>query len=1482
MHMKRILFITFGWLGVCLLTPGLMESAARATNGIVGADHIAPPRNLALNPSAEEIIDGRPKHWRLNVLVQSRAEWGVTEDEKRSGRYAAYLRALEYGTSQQPGLRRIAAGILTAGEKSMAVNPSTMYQFSIWLKTDLPRVSFRCYGWNEAGERLNLRVAPRHGAQIKSGEWTRYEGHFITTAQTRYAALGIYVDGLDKASKRFGAPIPLNVPVYIDDLEIFEGERSDSVEAMIERITLRPENIAWQPGSGQPPAMQRLMPGTPVPMDEIAREYLNFPVYKGLPDGWQRIDLNGVWKIRRLENTVKNPVNDPGTTDGYWRDDYDDTSWAERSVPGNWFNEDKVNSVQDAGSRSRKYWAPPEGAIYFGVGWWRKRVLIPKDSSNTRVLLCFEGVNYKTTLWVNGQEIGRHTGGLMPFKFDITDVVRFGVENTIALRVFVPDDEDDPVYPFLLGGIWGNCHLDLVPQLYAQRMLINPRLSDQSIELDGWFLNGAGQARDCELKARVRSYPTPFSKGPLCDTTIALGQTKFNPGLNRRQFKVPLANPVYWSHENPYLYEILLLADNKVVGMERFGFRSFQADGVDLKLNGVKVRLFGVYGEQFNYLPEIAVTDRHRLLKKTLLSARAHNKNYYYPTAKPLPRIFYRYFDEMGLLVYDEWAAAHHWYPRNLPVESEPDLGEVDLWVYTRYNHPSVVMFSLGGELFESQRPKYIKAYDDVLAPLYSRLKELDQQGRPVSPSSGRILYPTSKTDLFDEHAYPGSLGHCWTDETAQLLEFMKRCLVAQGGQEKPLIQTEAGGFLRFYNSDAKAVQKAGMTAQSDFNKAEFIRLAKRAKGVGVGWVSGIYGLRRYLRDLEIYERYGVGWGKQLTKNQTEDFRRCGLISAFMANLDRLTMTDVLVEGKLSSERAQFSRSRREAIYKDIDNVEFVIGDLFEDLRRSFNPKFICLNVFARNCFAGGELAADVYVMNDTLSELPPVLVRAVIRHPNGEVLRDLCAETEPIPPAFRAIFPFACRLPDDLPTGRYRIELFLVESGKVVADNDYEFYVVGAADLAQKLETTRRVALYDRRAKFIDPRRMTTARILDQLGLAYRALDSFEGLTDYDVLIIGAHAFDQTIEDSGVKIRHWIEAGGRLLQFEQNSKGALPWAPQLQIVQGYAMTVSDPIFISHPAFKGLDAENFYLWNGELPGGSRPARIFRCALRPLNETVVATGAINIPRSSSALAMTIADIKIGAGQATVNQLEATFRYGRDSAATRYVQNLLQYVLSDETRYATALPGFVLPTINPRECAWADLGRLGNTKYGKGAASWLDGMAAGRTEYKGIPFLIPAKAAALCMGEKLVVKTGDIVLFDPQAEEKFCRENVDMGTLQTNQIEQLFVLYGAERTEAHGKAAARFTLRFDDGKQAVFHVKPGESLAAARSPAVELAMAVKLTNGLCLTAWDNPESDKKIAAIEITSLANEPFVVIGVTAKLTRPAFLHSGGQQNEDE
>ncbi|MFD2162158.1 glycoside hydrolase family 2 protein [Paradesertivirga mongoliensis] len=101
--------------------------------------------------------------------------------------------------------------------------------------------------------------------------------------------------------------------------------------------------------------------------------------------------------------------------------EFNDASWKEVTLPRAW-NEDEAFKVAI-------------NRLPVKISWYRKSFRVPASDKGKKVFLEFEGVRQGADVYLNGKHLGLHENGVMAFGFDITDLIKPGAENLVAVRV---------------------------------------------------------------------------------------------------------------------------------------------------------------------------------------------------------------------------------------------------------------------------------------------------------------------------------------------------------------------------------------------------------------------------------------------------------------------------------------------------------------------------------------------------------------------------------------------------------------------------------------------------------------------------------------------------------------------------------------------------------------------------------------------------------------------------------------------------------------------------------------------------------------------------------------------------------------------------------------------------------------------------------------------------------------------------------------
>ncbi|OYV03622.1 MAG: hypothetical protein CFE26_21195, partial [Verrucomicrobiales bacterium VVV1] len=105
---------------------------------------------------------------------------------------------------------------------------------------------------------------------------------------------------------------------------------------------------------------------------------------------------------------------------------FNDQSWRPLTLPHDWGIEGPFRMELD-GSTGKLPWA--------GIGWYRKAFKLPAEASNKRYYLDIDGAMSDSTIYLNGQEVGRWPYGYSSFRVELTPAMKTGAENILAIRL---------------------------------------------------------------------------------------------------------------------------------------------------------------------------------------------------------------------------------------------------------------------------------------------------------------------------------------------------------------------------------------------------------------------------------------------------------------------------------------------------------------------------------------------------------------------------------------------------------------------------------------------------------------------------------------------------------------------------------------------------------------------------------------------------------------------------------------------------------------------------------------------------------------------------------------------------------------------------------------------------------------------------------------------------------------------------------------
>lgn len=282
----------------------------------------------------------------------------------------------------------------------------------------------------------------------------------------------------------------------------------------------------------------------------------------------------------------------------------------------------------------------PELRYYQGLMWYQRHFTAPVHRQG-RMFLRFGAANYNTVVYLNGQPVGRHEGGFTPFAFEVTRLLRDG-DNQITVGV---DSEasETTVPPRVTdwenyGGLTREVRLIATPDTYVDdawvRMTHDGRLA-VDVHVDG------PQAAGRSVRLRIAGL-----KLDQPGTTDAKG--------NWHATMTAPAALVRWSPERPQLYDVTVDAGEDH-WRDRIGFRTIEARGSDILLNGKPIFLRGIsmHEEELGVDPTRAITPAAARALLSEIKDGLHG-NYVRLAHYPHSEVMTRMADELGLIVWSE------------------------------------------------------------------------------------------------------------------------------------------------------------------------------------------------------------------------------------------------------------------------------------------------------------------------------------------------------------------------------------------------------------------------------------------------------------------------------------------------------------------------------------------------------------------------------------------------------------------------------------------------------------------------------------------------------------------------------------------------------------------------------------------------------------------------------------------------------------
>ena len=398
---------------------------------------------------------------------------------------------------------------------------------------------------------------------------------------------------------------------------------------------------------------------------------------------------------------------------------YDDTSWTITNVPHDFSITLVKPTLNDPGAS----------------GWYRKHFTLPAGFAGKKVIVQFDGVYHDSKVYLNGTQVGGQQYGYVSFTCDLTPYLNATGDNVLA--VFVDNLTVRNSRWYSGTGIFRHVWLIATDKVYVrnwgtavttptvavaqsqisvQTDVVNELTTDQTRTLETVIYDEAG--------SELTKTATPITVAASSTVTTTQSLT--------------LSSVTLWSPSTPvryYAYSRLLnnaaLADDYLTP---FGIRELKyTAGSGLTINGVSTKMKGVCLHHTLVPAGAAVADS--MWERAIKELKASGANSIRTSHDPYSPEFYDICDQQGMLVMDEFtdkwsqpASAGGVTYENWDANWQKD---VKSFIERDRNHPSVVMWSMGNEVYYGGTiPAYITTTMGQLVPYVHALDK--GSSRPV------------------------------------------------------------------------------------------------------------------------------------------------------------------------------------------------------------------------------------------------------------------------------------------------------------------------------------------------------------------------------------------------------------------------------------------------------------------------------------------------------------------------------------------------------------------------------------------------------------------------------------------------------------------------------------------------------------------------------------------------------------------------------
>jgi beta-galactosidase len=389
------------------------------------------------------------------------------------------------------------------------------------------------------------------------------------------------------------------------------------------------------------------------------------------------------------------------------------------------------------------------------TAWYRRDFLVPDSMENKEIWLHIGGVTPAAEVWINGTSLGETRSSRCALRCDVTQHVRLGETNSIAIRVFVPEgprlDGLFDAYCYCgFTGIYRHVWLEATAPVHISGIHVMSEIDPPKAFVCLELSRGLAEARQRKkvyvdaILHEAEDAPDDASEQHTLEAeyaitgrdgeAVASGKVVIDSGQGNTRhamIRADMAGAKLWDCDNPYLHtaELKLLLDGQEIdsASSRFGLREIRTEGKQVILNGKPVFMRGGCDDHI-YMDTVAPPADKAYYLRNIKRMKEYGFNYTKSCIEVFTKEYLDAADELGLLVCQEMPLGLTGEMRSNIIYTPP-REFIDFWraelkniVSFDRNHPCVIAYSMTSEKgptaasFESIHQEF-PAYARVLNP---------------------------------------------------------------------------------------------------------------------------------------------------------------------------------------------------------------------------------------------------------------------------------------------------------------------------------------------------------------------------------------------------------------------------------------------------------------------------------------------------------------------------------------------------------------------------------------------------------------------------------------------------------------------------------------------------------------------------------------------------------------------------------------------